>query len=178
MKKEKRFLSAIFLLWGALLALSLLLPSKDFSELENRHLAAAPKFTVQKLLDGSYMKAWEVYMSDHFAFRDAFVNIKAALELASGKTENNGVFIGRGRLFPIVEAPDEKTLLKNIEGVKVFAQDSGIPAYVLLAPSAAAIYADALPKNAPVNNERAYIEAIYEALSGAAKGVPDRTDAP
>ncbi len=172
MKKEKRFLSAIFLLWGALLALSLLLPSKDFSELENRHLAAAPKFTVQKLLDGSYMKAWEVYMSDHFAFRDAFVNIKAALELASGKTENNGVFIGRGRLFPIVEAPDEKTLLKNIEGVKVFAQDSGIPAYVLLAPSAAAIYADALPKNAPVNNERAYIEAIYEALSGAAKGVP------
>ncbi|HWS29689.1 MAG TPA: DHHW family protein [Clostridia bacterium] len=172
MKNEKRFLTAVFALWGALLALSLFFPKKNFSELENRYLAPAPNFTVQKLLDGSYMKAWEAYMSDHFAFRDTFVHIKAAFEIASGKTENNGMLIGRGRLFPIVEAPNEETLMKNTGGVKAFAQNSGVPTYVLLAPSAAAVYQDALPKNAPVTDELSYIEKIYVGLSGAAKGVP------
>jgi len=171
MKGQRCFLTVVFTLWGMLLALSLFLPKKNFSELENRYLASTPDFTVQKLLDGSYMKAWEVYMSDHFAFRDTFVHSKAALEIAAGKTENNGVLIGRGRLFPIVEAPNEETLMKNLEGVKAFAEDFSQKTYVLLVPSAAAIYADALPKNAPVTDELSYIDKIYTGLSGSAKGI-------
>jgi hypothetical protein len=157
---------------GMLLALSLFLPKKNFSVLENRYLASTPDFTVQKLLDGSYMKAWEVYMSDHFAFRDMFVHTKAALEIATGKTENNSIRIGRERLFPIVEAPNEETLMKNLEGIKAFAEDFSLKTYVLLVPSAAAIYADALPKNAPVTDELFYIEKIYGGLSGTVKSIP------
>lgn len=164
-------MTVIFALWGILLALSLLLPKKNFSELENRNLALAPVFTVQRLLDGSYMKAWEVYMSDHFAFRDTFVHVKAAFEIAMGKTENNGIRIGRGRLFPMVETPNE-ALIKNIEGVMAFAKKSGIPTYVLLAPSATSIYKEGLPKNTPVTDELSYIDETYLAFNDAATGIP------
>jgi hypothetical protein len=171
MKTQRYFLIVIFALWGMLLALSMFLPKKNFSELENRNLALTPDFTVQKLIDGSYMKAWEVYMSDHFAFRDTFVHVKAAFEIAAGKTENNGIQIGRGRLFPIVETPNE-ALVKNIEGVMAFTKKSGMPTYVLLAPSAAAIYKEALPKNTPVTDELSHIGETYLALNGAATSIP------
>ena len=170
MKMQRCFLTVFFALWGILLVLSLLLPKKSFSELENRNLALVPGFTIQKLIDGSYMKAWEVYMSDHFAFRDTFVHVKAACEIAMGKTENNGIRIGCGRLFPIIETPNE-ALIKNIEGVMAFAKKSGIPTYVLLAPSAASIYKEGLPKNTPVTDELSYIDETYLAIKGAANSI-------
>ena len=65
------------LLLGLLTALFLLVTFLDrrqeISVFENRFLAAHPVFSKQSLLDGSYFRAWDEYVSDHTAFRDGMM---------------------------------------------------------------------------------------------------------
>ena len=79
-------------LMAALLAAFFLLPSKDFSEIENRYLAPLPKLSVRTVADGSFMEEIKDYTSDHFPFRDFWIGINTRVGLARGKTLINGVY--------------------------------------------------------------------------------------
>jgi hypothetical protein len=70
-------------------------PDKGFSEDENRVLQGAPRFTVEKLLDGTYTRQLHDYFSDQINFRTAMINLKASIELAMGKNENNDILLGK-----------------------------------------------------------------------------------
>lgn len=89
------------LAWGfpALLAgvglLSAILPSRGFSESENRYLQKKPEFTWAALLDGSFGEKYEAYLSDQFPGRDGWVGVKTQAERLGGKTDANGVYFGK-----------------------------------------------------------------------------------
>ena len=70
-------------------------PANGFSEDENRVLQTAPRFTFEKLLDGTYTRQLHDYFSDQINLRGAMVELKAFFELALGKNENNGVLLGK-----------------------------------------------------------------------------------
>ena len=91
-----------------------LVPDKDFSARENRALQTLPRFDTQKLFAGELSSAYNDYYADQFPARDLFVTVKGALELLSGKGENNGILIGRGgqlakRLFDTARAHKNAT---------------------------------------------------------------------
>ncbi len=76
----------------AVMGVCLLKPAVYFSENENRVLAQMPHLSSEGILSGEFTKEIEEYTTDQFPMRDDITRIKAHLERASGKQENNGVY--------------------------------------------------------------------------------------
>lgn len=137
---------------------------KDFSGLENRTLAQRPAFSREAVLDGSFGKAAEDYMADQFPFRNQFLSVKLAAELVMGKSESNGVFIGKeGQLLQDFKNPDLKLLKKNTGYINALGKE--IKTWFLLAPTATSIYAERLPLLAATYSEEQYIRETEGFLS-------------
>ncbi|MDO4520759.1 MAG: hypothetical protein Q4B44_03870, partial [Erysipelotrichaceae bacterium] len=71
-------------------------PKKDFSENENRSLAPAVNTDIKNILFGSFDTEFENWFSDHFVFRDSWIEAKSSLRKDTGAIENNGVYFSRG----------------------------------------------------------------------------------
>lgn len=162
-KAYSRFLTAFFCLFlGGLLAWHLLLPDRDRSETENRTLAQAPKFSWAALLDGSYTKSVESYVADQFPLRDEWTVLKARAEQAVGKTEFNGVYLCGNTLISKVETPDAALVQKNLSYVTRLDENTDIPVFLGLIPSAAEIWRDKLPDGAESWDQTALLAAAEE----------------
>lgn len=147
---------------GAFFLLNLFLPKRDFSEQENRMLQTAPKFTFSSLFSGKFTSAFETYVTDQFAFRDAWTTLKARSELASGKKENKGVYLcEKETLIEPYTAPSESDLDFSLEAVNALSESAGVPVVFALIPSASEIWADKLPAGAPNDSQRETIDHAY-----------------
>ena len=143
-KKFAVFLSALFCCFiGGMALVSLLLPKKAFSPMENRYLQKTPQFSLERVTSGAFMSDAESYVSDHIAGRDLWVAMKAWSERLSGKQENNGVYFGKNdTLINRVDQPDMDQLEQNLSYVDALTADLSVPVYFGLIPSSAAIWAD------------------------------------
>ncbi|MBR5293620.1 MAG: hypothetical protein IKU31_02510 [Oscillospiraceae bacterium] len=169
MKKSHNLLiSVLFCAFlGGIAIASLLLPDKNFSEMENRNLRLMPELTFIKFTSGRYMTEAESYISDQIALRDGWVALKALGELVSGKQENNGVYFAAGdTLIRRVEEPDPVLAEENIGYLRDFSDRAEVPVYFGLIPTAASVWQDKLPDGAPSADEKAWTESLY-ARSGA-----------
>lgn len=116
--RNKIFFSIFIMVWLILCLLNLLVPKATFSEEENRNLARWPMFTWERFVNGQYAKEVENYINDHFIFRKEWVALKTVSERAIGKTQMNGVYIGKdGYLFEKVgyELDNIEIAVENIE---------------------------------------------------------------
>ena len=167
--KQSVWITGLFCLFlGAMALLTLLLPPKKFSELENRNLEPAPKLSAQSVSSGRFMKDAENWSSDHVVLRDRWVQLKALAERLSGKLENNGVcFAGEDTLLRLVEEPDETQVEKNISAVRGLIDKTDIPVRFGLIPTAASIWADRLPVGIPTLDETAWIDRLYREFGGS-----------
>lgn len=99
MKKQTIANIALLVCLGSIISLFslsyILIPQKSFSEDENRSLQVSPRFTFEKLLDGTYTRQLHDYYSDQIALRSSMVELKSLIELCMGKNENNGVLLGK-----------------------------------------------------------------------------------
>lgn len=145
--------------------LTVILPKETFSEAENKVLATFPKFSFDSVISTDFMTGIDSYVSDHFVFREDWIALKTRLELAQGKKELKGVYFLDDRLVQKFETPDYTETDKSINGINHFAQVMGKPVYVAVAPTSACIYSDELPKNSSMEDQKAYIDYIYNNLS-------------
>ena len=94
--KQRTFnilLTVLFCLFiGGMFLGSLILPDRDFSQLENRKLAQTPALSLENITTGKFMEDAEDYVNDQILGRDFWVALKAWSERVSGKQENNGVY--------------------------------------------------------------------------------------
>ena len=90
---QNRILIGIFLfgIFGGTLV-TLLVPKRDFSDRENRALQQFPKLSLASVLDGTFEKDYETYLSDQFPLRDAWIQVKAEAELLMGKQEIKDIY--------------------------------------------------------------------------------------
>lgn len=162
-KKYSIFLTVLFCTFiGGMLAVSLLLPKKEFSELENRYLEKPPVINFETLQNGQFMEHAEDYVSDHIAGRDWWVALKAWCERLSGKHENNGAYFGKeDTLISRVDDPNQDTLEQNMGYLDTLMGNVSVPVYFGLIPSAASIWADRLPAGAPTADELSIIHQLY-----------------
>lgn len=65
-----------------------------FSEFENRPLAQFQTFTIEKLVDGTFTKRFETYVTDQFIGKTFWIGLKEKAEQTILKQENNGVYFG------------------------------------------------------------------------------------
>lgn len=168
-KKEAIFISIIFLvlIFGFSIA-SMLNPVKGFSENENRILQKAPKFSWERLFQGSFTKDYETFITDQFIGRDSWISLKTWTELILQKKEINNVFFGKDGY--LIETQDKDSidieqLAKNeerlLEFLKTYRDKLGNDrVHAMLVPTASEVLKDKLPAYAQVYDQQALLEQI------------------
>lgn len=148
-------------------AFNLFSKDKKYSESENRMLAQKPVFSMANLTSGKYMKDMEDYVTDQFFIRDKWINLKVLEDLALGKKESNGVYIGKkDYLMEIPTAPNQEALDNNLDAISNFSvSHPDINTVMTLIPNAAYIYDHLIPRNAPVRDQEKDIKYVMNAVS-------------
>jgi hypothetical protein len=164
---NKIFFAVFIVLWAAAAVANLLKPRREFSENENRYLAAFPKYTFESMVNGKFMNKVEDYVNDQFLVRDFWVSAQSGLEYLIGKRENNGVYIGSGALIGKIGEPNRDFISMNIEGVEHFALKTDMPVSLIIVPSAAEIQSRKLPAFAKEWDQKAEIDRIYASVKSA-----------
>ena len=153
----------------------ILLPDRDFSEVENRYLSHFPAFSWEGLKDGDYTADIETYLEDQFPLRDGWIGLKTRYEYLTGKREfgdaSRGiVYLCGDRLIAKVTESDRGE--QNLSYVQQLVEKTELPVYLGLIPTAAETWRDKLPDGAPTMDQYAYIEAgkdtgaIYVDMAG------------
>jgi hypothetical protein len=152
----------------ALTILMIILPDAEFSEQENRYLQKQPEFTIKSLVDGSFTAKLGDYFADQFPFRDAFVAIKGAAEIAQGKRENNSVTLASdGYIIKRGGYPNYETADKNLSGIVAFADGAkrlGIPYIVAVAGRGEDVLRDKQPMLYPKDIQDKAYEYLHDNL--------------
>jgi len=126
-----------------------------------------PSFTLEKLVNGDYARQWEEYINDHFIFRNKWVELKTLSEIGTGKTEVNGVYIGKdGYLFQKYER-NFSNLELAAKSIDTFAAKQEIPTYFMLVPNSIEIYKENLPNFALEPVQEADIRKLYSTIEHA-----------
>ena len=135
-----------------MLIINIMSEPKEMSVEENRTLAQFPEITFKSLASGSFMSDFESYISDQFAFRNAFVATKRRFEMLTGKKENRNIIVcNDGYLIENTSEIAENNLKANIEAIN---QLSSIPRYKItmsIVPTAYEVMQSKLPSFAYVN---------------------------
>lgn len=147
---------------GAFCLLFFLLPDKANSEQENRELAQAPKFSFEALFADKFTTKFETYTTDQFPFRDSWITLKAASELAIGKKDNNSVYYcADDTVIERYDKPDYALLDSDMEAVNLLVENAGVPVYFTLIPGNSEIHRELLPINAPCYSLKAVADYCY-----------------
>lgn len=162
---SKSILSILFIaILSGMLIINILTPDLQMSETENRFLRQIPVLSLNSLLNGSFSKKFEEYISDQFFLRNAWVTTKTTSQLILGRRDNNGVYYGKdGRLYEMYVF-DEKILTKNLNALEQFVAKTGLPAAFLPAPSASYIQPKGLPKYVYSSVENALWKETFRSL--------------
>ena len=165
--RYQRLLAVSFLLFLVILVFfNFIIKPRQFSESENRMLAQAPKFSIDRLFEGRFIKKYEKYKSDQFVFRDSWINIKSTIDEISGKKENNGVYLADDNyLIENFNKPNDEYVNKNINAINDFSKKhKDIKSYIMIVPNAISIIKDKLPKFAPALNQKEYTNKFKNKL--------------
>lgn len=162
---------SVFVLCSAINAFS---APREMSEKENRELKQLPQVSAASVFDGTFMKEFETYTADQFAWRDGAVSIKADCERLLGKKGNNGVHFGKdGYLIARPAALDKENTDKNIEGIKTLYEIGGYNTTVCVVPTAFEIMKDKLPMLAYDDRIVQIQNEISNSLAGSGINVCD-----
>ena len=151
---------------AALLAAFILLPSKDFSERENRYLAPLPKLSLGTVTDGSFMEDIADYVSDHFPLRDFWIGVNTRVSLLRGKTLVNGVYFAADDY--LIEKYEPSGNMTKIAGViNKFAGSVDAKVTFMAVPTSVVINQSRLPQGAEgdARLQEAELRELYETLS-------------
>lgn len=173
MKKQQNlciigmFLAMVF----GFTAVSLLKPDTDFSEKENRMLAKMPDLTVGDVLDGTFARDYETYLTDQFFWRNEWIGVKTNVERLMLKQEINDIYFAKdGYLIEKHSGSfDSPAALQNISTLAEFleAQQAVFGAEhvkAMIVPNAVEILKEKLPPFAKSPQEGEFLVRVQEGL--------------
>lgn len=136
-----------------------------FSEAENRVLASKPEFTLESLLQGSYTKGYEAYVTDQFVSRDKWISIKTYVDIILQKKEVGGVYLGADGYLIEQHLPEDYPYELETEKIALLQKlAQRWEAMVMLVPTADNILEDKLPAYAPYYDETGLLGRVEEAI--------------
>lgn len=163
---RKRFHILLFLVIAAIIllldAVFLFLPDKAVSETENRTLQQFPELNFTTVTNGRFEEKFDSYVADQFPARDAWVSMKSTVDIMSGKTESNHIFLGKdGYLIQDLSLPEEETYQEHMEEIRALMDaDPQLSYTALIAPTALSVLSDHLPANAVTGDEEGFFEKV------------------
>ena len=165
-------IAAVFLLliFGFAIA-TVLKPSNERSETENRLLEQKPVLTWNALISGKFSEDYEAYLSDQFVGRDGWISLKTVFERAALRQEAEDVYFARDNY--LIEKHTgvftAETAERNIQTLAAFFTNlskSMDPVHLtaMVVPNAVDILRDKLPPFADPYDEEIYLQKIAGAL--------------
>ena len=144
----------------------LLRQDRTFSDSENRMLAQKPAPTLASLADGSFAEGLERWYADQFPGRDLWITADLTFQRALGVREMNGVYLGAdGYLLEAPAQEDAAQLGQTEAAICAFAaQHPDIRLTAAIVPNAWGVLSEKLPAGAPVEDQKALIDAIDQAM--------------
>ena len=153
-------------------AATIIKPSDDFSETENRSLAQMPKLTGKNILDGTFESDYESYLTDQFILRDAWIGLKTDVERLAMKKESKDIYFADDDYLIEKHTGSFTTTQaeRNIQSLAQFFdmyQDTFPKGHrsVLLIPNAVDILRDKLPPFTAPYDEEDYLAKAKAALA-------------
>ncbi len=144
---------------------------RTYSETENRMLAQMPELTWSGFSSGAFMSEMEDYVTDQFMLRDGWNTVNLVVDVALGKRESNGVYLGRkNHLFEIPDEPNREALDRNLSAISEFStvyRNKDINVVMGIVPNAASIQTQYLPANATVRDQSADVQYIENAVGAS-----------
>ena len=119
----------------SLMAAHILLPDRDISTSERRHLASLPSFSANSLMSGTYMQNMEKYLSDQFPLRETFRSVGSISELTFGRLDVNDIYSHNGYLATLDYEYDENAVKKSADKLNYAAETLGGKYYTALIPA-------------------------------------------
>ena len=177
MKSEhtRRELAPLLAIFGILVGLalaSLLTPEREFSPNENRYLQLKPELRWATLMDGTFTKKAEDYVSDQIALRDVWMESASLVQRAALRLEINDTWLGRsGRYFAKVtpDTFDTAQYEKNLAQVRTFFDSNpDKDCRVMMVPTPAYMLRDDLPANAPLFDAAGCFDTLLDTLGSQA----------
>ncbi len=139
-------LSGVFCFAVLMMAfIAVIAPKPKVSQTENRVLELMPKFTFTSLMNGEYTKAFELYYSDTFPFRDTLADAAKKLEAMRGPKSEDGAAIYDGPNYETndgTDAEEEKdgnTAIKK-EIFDAYNAHNAINNVLMASPEASPVY--------------------------------------
>ena len=178
-KKRMLYYRVLFIVIAVLIIvldiIFFVLPDKELSETENRTLQQFPKLNFTTLTNGKFESRFDSYVADQFPGRNGWVGLKSTVDIFSGKTENNRIYLGKdGYLIQDLTLPDEEAYQAKIEEIRSFVSaHSNLVSYAMIAPTALSVLSDHLPANAPATDEDAFYDKVKSDLASAGLRVID-----
>lgn len=156
-REKKRWLPYITVVVFCLLifgftAATILTPSSEFSETENRVLAGMPEPRVDAILSGDFEAHYEEYLADQFILRNQWIALKTSVERLLLKRESKDIYFAEDGyliekhtgVFTTQRAERNITALKDF--VRKYEEEFGVEHIsVLIVPNAVDILQDKLP---------------------------------
>ncbi|MGL4731057.1 MAG: DHHW family protein [Clostridium sp.] len=146
---------------------NIIIPTKEFSEQENRMLQKKPKFSMESLFEGKFTKKYEEYISDQFAFRDFWVKLKSKSDKIIGKKESNDVYLGKENyLLEKFNEPTDDEINRRAKAINDFDNASkDLKKYVMIVPTSVEINKDKLPKYVVEPSQRKALDRFKKELN-------------
>jgi len=123
--------------------------------------------TLQHFFNGTWAEQTEKYLQEHIGFHDVLFRIKSNADLFIGEKMIQGVYVTDEMLLEKLYASDIPDIVTAAEPVNQFYEETQIPTYFILVPSASEIYKTKLPANAINAEQKNRIQQIYlETVNG------------
>ncbi len=159
---------AVVLLWAGLTAFSWFGPAKAVSDAERRPLAQMPEITLDSILNGKFMGAFEDYTLDQFPLRDTFRTMKSLFHAyVLNQSDNNDIYVVDGYAakleYPLNQGSVDHAVGRFNHLYEKYLKDSGSQVFMTIVPD----------KGYYLGRENGYPAMDYEAMfAGFAAGLP------
>lgn len=150
------------IVWFGYVIFNMAKPKTTFLETENRTPAGFPEFTVETLINGTYMPKLESYLNDQFLARAEWISVKTQAEKLMGKTDSGGVYFGKDGYLIENNKPDYKVADRNITVLENTLEQLSdkYNVHIMIAPTASLVHKDKLPAFAPVWDQSGLLDKI------------------
>lgn len=171
-KQQKLCIIGMFLVMVfGFTAVSLLKPDTDFSEKENRMLAKMPELNAEDVLNGTFSRDYETYLTDQFFLRSEWIGIKTEVERLMLKQEINDIYFAEdGYLIEKHSGSfDSPAAVQNISTLAEFLKKQQAVfgadhVKTMIVPNAVEILKEKLPPFAASEQEAKFLSRVREAL--------------
>ena len=134
-------------------------PADQYSTSERRPLEQFPEVSVERILNGTFMQDFEIYVTDQFPFRDELRNLKAAFSTTLlGQKDQHNIYVAQGHAskmeYPLKQSSVQRAIQRFQYLSDKYFQDTDVKTYYAVIPD----------KNFFLAESNGYLAMDYEQL--------------